>query len=705
MHNLPEIIIKALESKGISELRPPQQSALDKGLMDGKNLVISSPTGSGKTLAAEIAMINHFEKKEKTLYIVPLKSLASEKYKSFKEDYGKCGVGIGLSIGDLDSPDYRIKDCDVVICTAEKADSLIRHDSAFLKSVSCVIIDEIHLIDDYSRGPGLEVLITIMRKLIPKAQFIALSATISNDSELSNWLSAELVKSDYRAVKLYEGVYLNGLLEFNDNKNIEIPCSSFPEKDLALDTFNNKKQLIFFLSSRRNAQSLANRLSVFSDKCLSNKEKGELDILADKVLHSLEQATEQCKSLAECIRKGVAFHHAGLAQKQKDFVEKGFRDRIIKSICATPTLAAGVNLPAFRVIVRDLKRFSALQGSYYIPVLEVKQMFGRAGRPGMEEWGEAITLAKSDSEKQEIFDEYIYGEAENVYSKLSSEPHLRTHVLSLISGNFCKKISELKDFFKETFFAMQYKDLNEINGIIGKIADELIVWGFIEKKGELMACTSIGRRVCELCLDPLVAYNIINSIIRSRSVAPSSFNILQSLCYSGGINLLGIKNNEVMEILSIAENNYLLINEPDSFDFEYDNFLKSVKTAMMFESWINEKSEQTMIDEFKVYPGDLRNLLSSLDWLVYSMQEIGKIMDEKRIMGFLRVMRSRIKYGIKEELFSLVSMKGIGRVRARKLFSNGIRSEKDVLSMEYIKLSELIGPGIAKKIRESKKTF
>ncbi|MFA5333861.1 MAG: DEAD/DEAH box helicase [Candidatus Nanoarchaeia archaeon] len=700
MNNLPKIINELLKKKGINELRPPQQLAIDKGIMKGNNVVISSPTGSGKTLAAEIAMVNHFEKGQKTLYIVPLKSLASEKYKSFKEDYSEHGVKVGMSISDFDSQDYKLKDYDIVISTAEKVDSLIRHGAEFIRNVSCVIIDEIHLIDDYSRGPTLEVLITIIKKLLPKAQIIALSATISNDYEISKWLNAELVKSDYRAVKLYEGVYLNGFLEFNNNKTLNIASSSFAEKDVAMDTLSINKQIIFFLGSRRNAQSLANRLSVYADKLLSKEDKGELDILADKVLYSLEQPTEQCNLLSECIRKGVAFHHAGLIQKQKDLVEKGFRERLIKIICATPTLAAGINLPAFRVVVRDLKRFSALQGSYFIPVLEVKQMFGRAGRPGLEDYGEAITLAKSEDEKKDIFDEYIYGDVENVYSKLSSEPHLRTHVLSLVSNNFCHSLDELKDFFKNTFFAVQYKNLDEINRLIDKIVDELIFYGFIDKSKDLITFTLLGKRVSELYLDPLVAYNIINGIIKSKSVSINSFNMLQCLCYSKGLALLNIKNLEVMNLLSLAKKSYLLINEPSSFDLEYDDFLRSIKTAMLFESWINEINEQQIIDEYKIYPGDLRNMLSSIDWLIYSMAELSKIMDEKKILGFLKRMRIRISYGIKDELFELVSIKGIGRVRARKLFSQEIKSVGDILKTDYEKLSSIIGPGIAKKIKK-----
>jgi helicase len=153
--------------------------------------------------------------------------------------------------------------------------------------------------------------------------------------------------------------------------------------------------------------------------------------------------------------------------------------------------------------------------------------------------------------------------------------------------------------------------------------------------------------------------------------------------------------------LDIAQKNYLLIDEPSSFDYEYDDFLKSIKTAMLFESWINEVPEQQLIDNYKMFPGDLRNILSSLDWLVYSMSELSKCLRENKIIGFLKRLRVRISFGIRDELFELVSLKGIGRVRARKLYANNIKSVSDILKAGVSGLSGIIGPGVASKVISS----
>jgi len=212
-NKIPEELYKILE-RDIKKLRPAQTKAIENGLLDRKNLLVCTPTASGKTLIAELAALKSIiEGNGKAIYIVPLKALASEKYKDFKKRYGNVAK-VALSIGDIDSTDSYLVDYDLIITTSEKLDSLIRHHAPWISLISTIIIDEIHLLNDTSRGPTLEILITILRQLLKKAQIIALSATIGNPEELAEWLNAELIKDDWRPVKLHKGVYLDGEIEF-----------------------------------------------------------------------------------------------------------------------------------------------------------------------------------------------------------------------------------------------------------------------------------------------------------------------------------------------------------------------------------------------------------------------------------------------------------------------------------------------------------
>lgn len=209
---IPHKLFAILKKEKFHELRPAQSKALEAGLLEGKNLLVCTPTGSGKTLVAELAAMNSiYEKQGKAIYIVPLKSLATEKYQNFTEKYAD--KKIALSIGDADSSDTYLASYDLIITTSEKLDSLIRHNAPWLKDIKVVIVDEIHLLNEQDRGPTLEVVITILRHILKDIQIIGLSATIGNPEELAAWLDAALVQDDWRPVKLHHGIYLEGNVE------------------------------------------------------------------------------------------------------------------------------------------------------------------------------------------------------------------------------------------------------------------------------------------------------------------------------------------------------------------------------------------------------------------------------------------------------------------------------------------------------------
>lgn len=211
---LPQKAFETLQASGINELRPAQKKAIDAGLLDAKSILVCTPTASGKTLIAELAATTTIlNRGRKAVYIVPLKALASEKHKEFSLKHGRY-LKVALSIGDTDQADTHLGNYDLIVCTAEKLDSLIRHQAPWLSQIGCVIVDEIHLLNDASRGPTLEILLTILKRVIKDAQVLGLSATIGNPEELAAWLQANLVRDDWRPVPLHKGVYWNGKVEF-----------------------------------------------------------------------------------------------------------------------------------------------------------------------------------------------------------------------------------------------------------------------------------------------------------------------------------------------------------------------------------------------------------------------------------------------------------------------------------------------------------
>ncbi len=452
------------------------------------------------------------------------------------------------------------------------------------------------------------------------------------------------------------------------------PITGINTIDLVLDTLKIKKQALIFVSTRNKAEALAEKISkVVKAHGFYEKELTELSKAIKEVLSS---PTKQCERLAACVRYGIAFHHSGLAAKQRELVENAFREGKIKIIVSTPTLAYGLNLPAFRVIIRDLRRYTPNWGSTWIPVLEFHQFAGRAGRPGLEEFGEAIAVASTKEEKERIIHHYIFGHPERITSKLAAEPVFRTYLLALISTGLTETKQQIIDFFLSTFYAHTYGDKNYIKTQIDKALNLLQEWEFIIGDS-FYRPTLIGKRVSELYLDPLTAYRFIIAIKRSNAKYLTPFSLLLATTHSIEAQpLLNVRVKEIEELKLMAydRESEIISDMPSSYDPEYSFFISAFKTALMLEDWIEEAGEEEILEKYGARPGDLFSKIEIEDWLLYAISELARLLDNKTLEKEARKLRVRLKYGIKEELLQLVELKGIGRKYARRLYNNGFTS-------------------------------
>ncbi len=440
---------------GITSLYPPQKEALDK-VLQGGNLVLSVPTASGKSLVAYLTILAGLSRGKKGLYIVPLRALAAEKFEEISVLLPK-GYRAVMSIGDYEETDRKLMTYDVIVATSEKADSLFRHRPDFLKEFSVVVADEVHLITVPERGHILEVLLTRIRQANPEAQILALSATIPNSEEIAEWLDAAHIRSEWRPVDLKEGVYHDGIITF-PSETREIGKGD-PVKALVRDGLESGGQCLVFVNSRRSTEAEAKRLGT-TVKTYADTEK--LQEIAELLITTQNEPNRIVDRLAECVSKGTGFHHAGLGNTQRRIIEKSFKSGLLKALVATPTLAAGINLPARRVIIRDLFRYGGKQvGNRPIPNLELKQMAGRAGRPGYDPYGEALFVVKKEDDVTRVMDNLINGETERIESKLGVAPTLRIHIVSSIASGFVSTYTELLEFLNGTFCAHQY-GINEL---------------------------------------------------------------------------------------------------------------------------------------------------------------------------------------------------------------------------------------------------
>lgn len=496
-----------LANQGITKLFPPQEDAVKAGLLEGQSILVSAPTASGKTLIAMLAIMQFLATKQgKVVYLTPLRALATEKFSEFKKlekiDFGR-PIRTTISTGDFDSVDKESENADIIVLTNEKMDSIIRHGAEWIDKIGLVVADEVHLIGDSDRGPTLEIVLTKLKELQSRPQILALSATITNSDELSVWLDCKLVSSEWRPVPLTEGVFDGGVILWNNGDSVEIKSSiRGPPIDLCLDTIKNGGQSLIFAETRARSASLAAKGADAVSKTLSNPEKKELEDISQKLLDNNEH-TELVKTLSALLKKGVGFHHAGLNQGCRETIETQFRSGKIKLLASTPTLAAGVNLPARRVVISNIARYDVKSGSNKpISILEYKQLCGRAGRPQYDKFGEAIIIGNANA--SDLIDYYVNGTPEPIVSRLTDDKALRIHILSHIVSRPGIKNDEILDFFLKTLAGLQTRK-NTLKFSIDVAKRFLLNENLIVQKAERFAATEFGKKVSMLYIDPVTA--------------------------------------------------------------------------------------------------------------------------------------------------------------------------------------------------------
>ncbi len=693
---LPPSAIKFLQDSGFVSLYPPQEKAVKAGLLEKKSILISAPTASGKTLIATLAIIKHLYDGGKIVYLSPLKALASEKFSEFKKlesiEFEK-KLRMQISTGDFDQSDRTLGQNDILVLTNEKMDSIIRQGADWINEISLVIVDEVHLIGDDDRGPTLEIVLTKLKSLPQKPQILALSATVTNADEISSWLGCKLVESDWRPVPLWEGVYDQGKVVMQDDKSFEVETSvRGPPVDLGLDSIEKGGQAILFAETRARSVSLATKASDSVSKKLTNEERTVLEKISQQILDENEH-TDLVKTLATLVKNGVAFHHAGLNQNCRSVIESEFRNRRLKLLSSTPTLAAGVNLPARRVVIANVTRYDGkFGGNKPISVLEYKQLCGRAGRPQYDEYGEAIIVGTTNSD--ELFDYYINGIPEPISSKLTNDKSLRTHVLSFISTNPGIKNEELIEFFSQTLAGSQERK-NTIKFKIQITLRYLESEELVTQKNARYIATEFGKKTSTLYIDPLTAVLFRKSLQQITGKRSHTLGLLHliTIC-EDFFPQFSLRNKDYELVGNLIENHSNEIIEHIS---EYD----CNRSLLAIHAWINESSEIYLSDTIGIESGDMHRMVETSNWLVNAFYELAKLEKKNEVLQELEVLRTRIDYGIKAELIDLVRIKGIGRVRARALFKNGIRSIEDlnVISIEKLAKIDKIGPIIAENIK------
>jgi len=688
-YGLPQAYIELLVKRGIYELNPVQVEAIKRGVLSGRNMVISTPTASGKTLVAEMLLVKKALEGKIGVYLTPLRALASEKYQEFSK-LRDLGLSVGISTGDYDQPAEYLGEYNIIVATYERFDSIMRLQPLWLSRVGVVVVDEMHSINDPERGPIIEIIVA--RSLRRGFQVLGLSATIGNPSVMSNWVNGELVNVNWRPVKLVEGVFdkKHGRVIFVDGREEYVNIEGEVVLDLVEHNLERNMQTLVFIHNRKRVEELAEIFAETSTISVDLRDLREL-------LGELESAPTRFERelIPELLKRGVGFHHAGLSHTSRRVIEEAFRRRVLRVVFATPTLAAGINLPARRVLV-SIKRYDPISGRRVnISVSEYKQMAGRAGRPQYDELGESIIIDARDV--KEGF-KYISSQPEPVRGKMFTDRSLRIHVLSTIVSGEARSINDLVELFKSTFSAHYGGDLEFSRLKISEVVNVLEESNMISNIHGKLVSTILGKVTSYTYLDPFS----VTLYLKYKPRVYSEFYILHLVTLTPDFRRSSIYISERVlthyeDLVEVFKDKTLPV---DSEFYNYDDWLLGVVYASILYDWINEKSEDEILENYMVGPGDLYNMRDTASWIISALSRVERVLGDVELSKKLYTLAERVESGVREDALELVSLRYIGRTRARILIEHGIKSLKDLAKTPRRKLLTLptFGPKIVEEI-------
>lgn len=666
----------------IKEFNPAQKAVIESGYLEDKsNYIISIPTASGKTVLGILPALKTILNGGKAIYAAPLLSIQNEKVKEFKA-FEEHGIKVGKHPFNS----------DLSVMVFESFDALTRFSWNVLREVDTLIIDEFHMIGEYSRGPTLESAITRAKIINPSLRIIALSATLKNIDEIEQWLDGKTVEHNYRPVPLNKEV-LDAEMFNTKNKNDVIV--KIVEKAI-----EDNSQALSFVSTRRFTESLATYVAKKIDKKTTKEQKQKFKQVADKLLEVPKKKgslpTTTCLKLAEAAEKGVVFHHAGLFNEQKEIIEDEFRNGNILMITATPSLMYGVNLPSKYVVIRDHTRWTS-NGPASIPVFDYEQMSGRAGRPQYDDVGYSYLVAKTMDEAFDLEARYVNGEIELTNSKLiDNKDAIYKQIIAQIASSLSKNLDDLNDFFGKTLYGFQMKNnpsmsmfaQDSLNWELESALEFLLQNGIIRATPEGLKTTDFGNLIAKSNYAVETAVKIKEYVSTMEKLNPAE--MIYALAETPDLPLISFKGRKSKDPVRDK------LSECGLFAVDIGN---PEATAVSLIEWIDERNEYEIENAYNVYSASTRRSAYEASRLVKFAKNTLEVLGNYSNLKDMDYLSARLYYGVKEDIIPLVvGVKRLGRKRARllmKTFGDNLSeaSEKDLQKVEGI------GPKLAGKVK------
>ncbi|CAD5224430.1 unnamed protein product [Bursaphelenchus okinawaensis] len=659
----------------------------DQRMLRGSNFILSLPTGAGKTLVAELLIIRTLlTLKRSCILILPFVAIVQEKTTGLH----KLEEEMGFTIEEYANtkgrvPPLRRKQKSLYVCTIEKANilvnSLIAEDR--IGEIGLVIVDELHMIGDKKRGTILE---QTLNKLLFKGscQIVGMSATLSSIGKLRKFLSAYVYATNFRPVELREHMKIGQqLFEYNEESGgFDYKKDVKRLLDAKIDPDNivpliapviPQKSILIFCPSKENTENLCQMLARNVPKTVRDHRANEKLEIIGQIMESNDGVI--CPIMKSGIKSGIAYHHSGLTRDERILVESAFKSGIICVICATSTLAAGVNLPARRVIIRSPK-----VGRDFMGKAQYLQMIGRAGRAGLDDQGESFVIVQEL--ERTAFLKMRYDDLPAIVSGMSDIHKLESFILDLLALKVCKTEEEVQAALRMSFL----EDEDAVK-IISEALRRLTLMGMIK---EDLTVTELGLASSKGALEPTTSPAIYNELVRALDkglVLSSHFHLLCTIApldvelpvvdynlLNKHFNALSHGEKVLLADWDISQNTIMkhIIQKPR---LNAGTPLLRVYIAFMLRDLWTADNLSVVAERFKVSRGWLNSAVQSA--LSYANQLTRFVNEVPQLWAYRQLLPDllqKLNVCARQEVASLMEIDCVKQSRAIQLFDLGYKN-------------------------------
>ncbi|KLJ06451.1 DNA polymerase theta subunit [Blastomyces silverae] len=744
-YGLPPQLVTNFASLGVNCIYPWQASCLlGRGhLTAEKNLVYSAPTGGGKSLVADVLMLKRVidDPTKKAILVLPYVALVQEKLKWLRRVVEGVNKNIDMpttadeasSAPQWRQPQSSIRvtgffggsktratwtDTDIAVCTIEKANSLVNTaiEECKINDLGVVVLDELHMLDDEHRGYLIEIMVTKLMLLQQDIQIVGMSATLSNTEVLAKWLRANYYISKYRPIPIQEHlVYNNEIYPATSSKEFFRTATQLNKPDpsqrkslacriidrstykelgpptanamvsLALETALSGYGALVFCGSRQACQSNAMLISnAMPDETTLDKDLSErrMDLIAG--LQSLPCGIDPV--FQKTVIKGVAFHHAGLTTEERDLIAEAYDNGILRVLVATCSLAAGINLPARRVILCGARMGRDLVG----PAM-LRQMRGRAGRKGKDEVGETYLLCQKDD--LEAVAELLEAEMPAIASGLTPEKRgIKRALLEAIATRLVSSRETVNEYVTCTLL-YQNMETGELFSMVDSTLKELGDHGLVDlQQDDYFEPTQLGQAVVSSSLSPedgIFIHDELKRALKSfvmdgemhifymfaplQSSAPtdidwSIFRDQMNNLDESGIRALQLVGVEPAFVNKMAQSRTRIKDETLA------RIYQRAYTAFQLRDLSNEVPISRIARKYNIPRGNVQTLTQICHGFAAGIVKFCQRMGWDMLAVVLDHMRDRLQAGARADLLEMAQVAYVKSRTARLLWENGFKT-------------------------------